>query len=301
MTPSELTQRVRDRVLLLDGGLGTYFIAMGLEQGRGPESWNLEHPERVKEVHQRYVDAGSDIIHANTFGGSPLKLASSGLAGKCSEINLAAVDLARQAAGASVLVAGDVGPTGLFLPPMGEATEGQLEDALREQVQALARSGVDLISIETMYDLREALAAVRAARESGLAVLCSMTFEVRPRGVFTIMGNRLGPSLQALHEAGATAVGFNCTVTSDTMVPMVEQAHAQLPHVPLVAQPNAGQPIPTSSGVRYDADPGRFAADIDKMIRAGARLVGGCCGTDDTFIRAIRKVIDASSSDPTRG
>jgi 5-methyltetrahydrofolate--homocysteine methyltransferase len=294
MTPSALTTRLRDRALLLDGGLGTCFIAMGLEQGRAPEAWNLEHPDRVLEVHQRYVDAGSDIIQTNTFGGSPLRLASCGLAGRCSEVNLAAVELARKAAGDCVLVAGSVGPTGRFLAPRGDATEQQLEEALREQVQVLARAGVDLLSIETMYDVREALAAVRAARDTGLAMLCSMTFEVHPRGVFTIMGNRLAPSLRAMHEAGATAVGFNCTVASSAMLTMVEQAHEQLPLVPLVAEPNAGQPLTTPSGLRYDANPEKFAADIGKMIRAGARVVGGCCGTDDAFIGAARRVLDAS-------
>ncbi|MBI5538352.1 MAG: homocysteine S-methyltransferase family protein [Deltaproteobacteria bacterium] len=296
MTPTELTQRLRDRVLLLDGGLGSYFIAMGLEQGRAPEAWNLEHPEQVIEVHRRYVDAGSDIIQTNSFGASPPKLAASGLEGRCAELNLAAVELARKAAGASALVAGNIGPTGRFLAPMGDATEEQLEEALREQASALARAGVDLISIETMYDLREALAAVRAARDTGLAVLCSMTFELRPRGVFTIMGNRLVPSLQALRDAGATAAGLNCTVTSDAMLTMVEQTREQASLAPVVAQPNAGQPIATPSGIKYDADPDRFAADIGRMLRAGARVVGGCCGTDDAFIRATRRAIDTMVS-----
>jgi len=150
-----------------------------------------------------------------------------------------------------------------------------------------------LISIETMYDLREALAAVRAA--DGFGVMCSMTFEVRPRGAFTIMGDKLAPSLKALHEAGASAVGFNCTVTSEVMAQMVVQACEALPGVPIVAQPNAGQPRATAGGILYDASPEAFAGDLVSMIRSGARVVGGCCGTHDGFIQVARRAIDGAA------
>jgi 5-methyltetrahydrofolate--homocysteine methyltransferase len=292
MTPFELRSQLLSRVLLADGGLGTLLIGMGLQQGAAPEAWLLEHPERVTEVHRRYVEAGSDIIHTATFGASPPKLAASGLAGRCEELNSRAVELARKAAGTRSLVAGDVGPTGQFLPPMGVATDEQLQESFRPQIEALARAGVDLISIETMYDVREALAAVRAACESGLAVLCSMTFEPRRRGTFTIMGDPLVASLSALHAAGATVVGFNCTVTSEPMIAMVEQARHARSDMPIIAQPNAGQPQTTATGIRYDADPGDFARDVLKMVASGARIVGGCCGTDDAFIRAARVAID---------
>lgn len=291
MKPSELLQRIQGRPLLLDGGLGTMLISMGLAPGQGPEAWNLEFPERVREVHRRYASAGSDVVHANTFGANPIKLAASGLEGRCRELNAIAVDLARSAS-QSVLVAGDIGPTGRFLPPMGDADEGALEEAFRSQAVALAEAGVDLLSIETMYDLREAIAAVRAAAATGLAVLCSMTFDLKKRGIFTIMGDRPGPSLAALRDAGATVVGFNCTVTSDTMVAMVDKLSADLQGLPLVMQPNAGQPRTTTEGIVYDALPDLFASDIATMVRAGVRVVGGCCGTDDGFIRAIRRSLD---------
>ncbi len=284
MKPSELLLILQDRPVLLDGGLGTMLIGMGLAPGQGPEAWNLEFPERVREVHRRYAEAGSDVIHSNTFGANPLKLAASGLQDRCKELNSIAVEIARSVS-PTVLVAGDMGPTGKFLPPMGDADQDALEEAFRSQAAVLAEAGVDLISIETMYDLREAIAAVRAAAATGLAVLCSMTFDRKKRGIFTIMGDRPGPSLKALHQAGATVVGFNCTVTSETMVEMVADVAPELEGVPLVMQPNAGQPRTTCDGIVYDALPDLFARDLLQMVRTGVRVIGGCCGTNDDFIR----------------
>ena len=277
--------------MLLDGGLGSMLIAAGLEAGRAPEWWNLERPDRVEAVHRAYLEAGSEVVHTNTFGANPLRLAAAGLAGRCREVNAAAVEIARRACGETALVAGDVGPTAHMLPPLGTTTIKQLQEAFHEQVEALADAGVDLISIETMSDLREALAAVRAAQATGLAVHASMTFEARPRGCFTIMGDPLVPSLCALVEAGAHAVGCNCSVTSATMVMMVGQAAPLVP-APVSAQPNAGKPIVTPDGVVYDANPEAFARDLAAMVSVGAALVGGCCGTTPQFIRHARTALD---------
>jgi 5-methyltetrahydrofolate--homocysteine methyltransferase len=293
VTPAELLGRVRERALLLDGGMGSMLIAAGLEGGRAPEWWNLEHPERVAAVHDAYVQAGSDIVHTNTFGGSTLRLAAGGLGGRCREVNRSAVEIARRACAGRALVAGDVGPTGHMLPPLGSATVDELRDAFREQVDALAEAGADLLSIETMSDLREALAAVEAARTTGLAVLASMTFEARRRGTFTIMGDALGPALTALAAAGATAVGCNCSVTSVEMLAMVREVPPSL-GVPLAAQPNAGQPRLATDGVAYNATPDEFARDLLAMAVSGARLLGGCCGTTPAFIRAARAALDAA-------
>lgn len=275
-------------MLLLDGGLGTMLIGMGLAPGQAPEAWVLEHPERVREAHRRYAAAGCQVVHAVSFGGTRPKLAAAGLGGEVEAINRRAIELAREAA-AGALVAGDVGPTGLLLPPMGEADEAGLEAAFREQCALLAAAGADLLSIETMYDLREALAALRGALATGLPVLCSMTFEVKRRGAFTMVGDALVPSLAALRDAGAHAVGMNCSVTSGPMLALVREARAALgPGVALVAQPNAGQPRPTPEGIVYDDDPAHFAADLVQMAEAGARVLGGCCGTDDRFLAAAR-------------
>lgn len=290
---SDLRQRLGDGtgVLLLDGGMGTELIAMGLEQGQAPEWWVIEHPERLERVHRAYVEAGSDIIQTCTFGGSPPKLASVGLEGRCAEINRGAVEVARRAAGGDALVAGDVGPTGRMFPPMGDASPGDLREAFRAQTAALAEGGADLISIETMFDLREALAAVEAALETGLPVMASMTFEAKKRGTFTIVGDALLPALTALADAGADVVGLNCSVTSSEMIPMVREAAGV--SAPLAAQPNAGQPRVTPQGVVYDARPEPFAMDLMEMVRGGARIVGGCCGSDPGFIRSARLALDS--------
>lgn len=292
MTPEQLRALIGKRVLVLDGGMGSLLMAAGLERGRAPEWWNVEHPERVEAAHRGYVEAGSDIVHTNTFGASPPKLKTVGLGGRCREINALAVAIARRAVVASTLVAGDVGPTGLTLPPVGRATVEELEEAFREQVAALAEAGVDLISIETMYDLREALAAVAAARTAGLAVLASMTFEARKRGFFTIMGDPLGASLAAMAEAGADAVGCNCSVTSSVMVGMVAEARRSV-GAPIIAQPNAGNPRVTPAGTVYDASTDGFARDVLAMAEAGARLVGGCCGTTPEIIARVRAALTA--------
>jgi 5-methyltetrahydrofolate--homocysteine methyltransferase len=295
VTPDELHALLERRVLLLDGGMGSLLMAAGLERGRAPEWWNLEHPEWVEAAHRGYVEAGSDLVHTNTFGASPPKLHAAGLGGRCREVNAVAVTIARNACGPSTLVAGDMGPTGLLLAPVGQASIEEFADAFREQANALAGAGADLISIETMYDLREALAALGAARATGLPVLASMTFEARKRGFFTIMGDRLADSLAALAGAGADAVGCNCSVTSSVMVGMVVEARRSV-SARLIAQPNAGQPRVTPGGTSYDASPEEFARDLTAMVAAGASLVGGCCGTNPEFIRGARAALDAAGA-----
>ncbi len=287
----DLLERLEEGVLLLDGGMGSLLIAMGLESGRASEAWTIEQPERIFEAHRAYVEAGSDVILTNTFGASAPKLEAAGLGGRCRELNAGAVALARRAARPETLVAGDVGPTGKLLPPVGDASEEMFRQAFREQTAALADAGADLISIETMYDLREARAAVAAAAETGLPVIASMTFEVRPRGHFTIMGDRIAESLRALAGAGASVVGMNCSAVSGEMVAMVREAATV--GVPVAAQPNAGKPRATAEGVVYDdASPESFARDLVAMVEAGARVVGGCCGTDPGFIRRARAALD---------
>lgn len=279
--------------LLLDGGLGTMLIQAGLPAGRPPEAWVFERPEALSAVHRAYADAGADVLHAATFGGSPPRMAEFAcLTGRCAELARAAVALARAAAGPGVLVAGDVGPTGLMLPPMGTADLSRIRDALAEQADALVAAGADLLSIETMYDLREAREAVLAAAATGLPVLACMTFDVKRRGAFTVMGDPLVPSLRSLAEAGAGAVGFNCTLASGPMLRLVEEARAAV-DLPLIAQPNAGQPRPTAGGVVYDAAAEDFAADLGRMLDAGVDVVGGCCGTTPGFIRAARTLLDS--------
>lgn len=291
----------RSQPLVLDGGLGSMLIARGLGRGEPPERWNLDRPTEVTAVHRAYVEAGSEAVHANTFGGNPIRLAAYGLADDCERINRIAVELARAAAPRFVIA--DVGPTGQYLPPVGQGDEQTWRSAFLTQARALAAAGVDALHIETMSDAKEAAIALEALQEGApdIPVLVSLTFEQKRRGFFTIMGNPLVATLAELAQRGATAVGANCSITSDAMRQLVAVAvpglAAEAPGVALVAQANAGQPQVTPDGIRYDQSPAAFAEDTAAMVRLGAVAVGGCCGTDPEFIRALCERLAALPAD----
>lgn len=272
--------------------MGTMLMAAGLEPGQAPEQWLAGRADAIATVHRAYASAGADVVSTCTFGASPPKLAASGLGGRCSELNARAVAVAREAAPA-VLVAGNIGPTGLQLPPLGNASEAQLEDAFAVQVAALTGAGVDLLLIETMFDLREALAAVRAAASGPVAVLAAMTFEARRRGAFTVMGDPLVDSLVALAASGAAAVGCNCSVTAPVMVEMIRTARPAVA-APLLAEPNAGQPQVVDRSLAYAERPESFASGVQALLAAGAAIVGGCCGTTPEHLAAARAAVGIS-------
>ena len=291
MTTS-LLDLIRARVVLLDGGLGTELMAKGLGPGTPPELWNAERPDLVRDVHAAYFEAGSDVVSTNSFGGSPLKLAAHGLEARAVELNRAAARLAREAAPSGRFVAGSVGPTGKFLKPQGPAAEEDLVAAFAEQARALAEGGVDVFLVETQYDLREALAALRGARAvSTLPVFVTMTFSSFPRGYFTLMGDPASRCATELEKAGAAAVGANCTLTAEQMAGCVEALRAAT-RLPVIAQANAGQPVAGADGtVGYSQTIEDFVRFVPDIIRAGAGLVGGCCGTTPATIRAMARVI----------
>jgi len=279
--------------LLLDGGFGSMLIARGLPARDPPDRWTVDRPEEVLAVHRAYVEAGSEAIHANTFGANAARLSRHGLADRIAEINRTAVRLARSA-GASYVVA-DVGPTGEHLPPVGRGDPREWRRQFLEQGRILAESGIDAFHVETMTDVREALLALEALREAAPAtpVLVSLAFERKKRGFFTIMGDPAAPSLVRLHEAGAAAVGANCGITSRDMRDLATEALAST-GVPLVFQPNAGSPERTADGIRYAQDPEAFADDLAPLLLE-PRVVGlgGCCGTDPRFIAALRARMSA--------
>jgi 5-methyltetrahydrofolate--homocysteine methyltransferase len=278
--------------LLLDGGMATLLFQKGLEAGKAPETWLFEKPVEVEDAHRLYVEAGSDIIQTNTFGATPAKLAAAGLAGQCAILNSRATEIAQSASNGRTLVAGNIGPTGKLFPPMGSATEDDLLTEFRMQADALAAAGVDLLNIETMFDLREAICAVQAANSTGLVVFASMTFDKRKSGHFTMVGDRIGPSLKALRDAGALVAGMNCSVNSSLMLPMVEEAREGIDGS-IIAQPNAGDPHNTPNGIKYDAEPVSFAAHLMAMVNAGADVIGGCCGSTPEFVREARRALDS--------
>jgi len=286
-----LEQLGRAPALVLDGGLGSLLIRAGMGRGQTPEGWVLERPDEVLAVHRGYVEAGSQAVHTATFGANPIRLRACGLDGQTEPVNRAAVALARQAGARFVL--GDVGPTGEYLPPVGSGDLGTWRSAFEQQGRALAAAGVDAFHIETMSDLREAETALAALGEVApeIPVLASLTFERKRRGFFTVMGNPVVAALKALAEAGAAAVGANCSIASADMRELAAELlgafEQQGIDTPVVLQPNAGQPRVTPDGVVYDQSPDAFARDMAAVAGLGAGAVGGCCGTDPDFIAAL--------------
>ena len=284
---------LKSKTVLLDGAIGTELMKAGMSMGECPDAWNVNRPEAVKDIQRRYFEAGSDAVVTNTFGANPIKLAAYGLQDRCRELNLTGARLAKEVRPEGRFVGGDIGPTGKFLKPMGEYDEPQFEEAFFVQAAALDEAGLDFLIIETMYDLREALCAMRACRRaSSLPVFASLTFSRTPRGFFTLMGDSPAKGLKSLEGEGAAAVGANCTLDSEAMVELVKAMRAET-DLPLIAQPNAGQPEVRGGGeVAYSQGREDYVRHIVRIIENGAQIVGGCCGTDPGTIRRLAEIIN---------
>lgn len=289
----DLRKTIARKLVLMDGAMGSMIIAAGMRDGDTPEAWMLENPEKQIEIHKAYIDAGAEVIQTNTFGANRIKLESSDAGRRIDpvEFNQKAVELARRAlhdhGATDRFVAGDIGPCGLFFPPVGQLTAEEAAANFREQACALVDAGVDLILIETMYDLREAVEALKAAREAtDKPVIAQLTFEKRPKGYFTMMGDTVEKAAAKLTAEGADVIGANCTLTSGDILGLVGEFRSQTDR-PLIFQPNAGQPVIEHGKAVYRQKAEDFARDIELIVRAGANAVGGCCGTSPDFIKAI--------------
>ena len=283
---------IKQRVVLLDGGFGTELIKRGFPQGVCPEAWNVERPEVVREIHKSYFDAGSDAVLTNSFGGSKIKLASYGLENRCYELNKAAASIADQVKPKGKFVGGSMGPTGKFLKPQGEHTESEFEEAYAEQARGLTDGGGDFLLIETQYDLREALCALRGARTvSKLPIFITMTYNRVPRGFFTMMGNSAAACIETFEKEGVPAIGANCTLDSEDMADLVK-AMREKTALPLIAQANAGKPALSAEGeVSYSQGLEDYVKYIPKIMDNGANIIGGCCGTDPDYIKRMAAII----------
>ncbi|MCG3224947.1 MAG: homocysteine S-methyltransferase family protein [Candidatus Heimdallarchaeota archaeon] len=271
--------------------MGSRLIDLGLQPGTPPESWNITQPEKIKQIHLEYFSAGSDIVLTNTFGGSRLKLEAHGHGDKVKEYNTRAVEIAKEICPPNGYIAGDIGPSGKFLPPVGSITEQELIENFIEQTTILAEADVDLFFIETMVDLKEAEIAVKAAkRVSNIPIFASITYKKTKRGFFTIMGNSIEQCSEVLEEAGADAIGANCTISSEEMVDLIPLI-ANSTNLPIIAKPNAGQPQLIEGKTIYLSKPAEFTRDIQQMIKNGATIVGGCCGSNPKFIDEISNQI----------
>jgi 5-methyltetrahydrofolate--homocysteine methyltransferase len=284
----DILQVAGERTVLFDGGIGTQLQALGLPIGTSPEQWNKLHPERIAAVHRAYLTAGAEVLTTNSFGGSPLKLAAEKVAGDPEEINYLAAKIAREAAGESGWVAGSIGPTGVILA-MSEVGEEEIFSGFSTQAQGLARGGVDLIMIETMSDLTEAMLAVKAARSVvDLPVFVSLTFSPGQRGYRTMMGVDIPQAAAALSGAGISVLGCNCGTGIDDAIAIVTELKSNWNGL-ILSEPNAGLPELVEGKTVYRETAEKMAARIPELVRAGAHFVGGCCGTTPGHIQAFRK------------
>ena len=282
----------RNRILIADGATGTELARMGESTASVLEAWNVEHPERVKAVAEIYADTGADIILTNTLGGSRLKLARAGLDDRVEAINRVGAELACGAAGGRSLVFASVGPTGEFMAPLGVVSEREMVECFSEQISALVAGGVDGILIETMSDLGEAKAALAAARvHTGIPVVVSLTFEQGPAGYATMMGVRPAAAACDLLEAGADVVGANCGAGIEQIIEVVELIKPESDG-PVWAKPNAGLPQLVDGRTVFSQSPGEMVEHFPALVAAGARLIGGCCGTTPGHIRALVEARD---------
>lgn len=290
-----LLQRLVERApILTDGAWGTQLQERGLALGEFPDAWNLSHPERVAEVARAYVDAGSDVILTNTFGANRVRLSNHNSAELAAEINRAGVEISRRAAAGRALVFGSIGPSGKLLLD-ASISERELRIAFEEQADALARAGADALVVETMVDLDEAKIAVEAARASGLPIIACMVFDFGKNKDRTMMGATPEEAAQVLTAAGADVIGANCGRGIAGFVSICRRLRATT-DLPLWFKPNGGLPQLFNGKLQYDSSPEEFATHAVKLIELGANFVGGCCGTNPDFIRAIRQRIHKKTS-----
>ena len=279
-------------VVLADGATGTNLQEMGLPPGTAPEEWLFEAPEQVRELHRRFAEAGSQLVLTCSFGGTALRLADGPLAGRAAEVNVRAAELAREAVGGELLVAGSMGPTGQLIEPYGTLTRDACVAAYHEQAGALAAGGVDLLVLETFFALEEALWAVEGAKSaSDLPLVVCFSFD---QGTRTMMGLGVAEAVDALDGAGLAALGVNCGRSLADTDRVVDELLATGTPVPLWVKPNAGIPRVVGDAVVYEADPDTLARHLLGYSERGIRVVGGCCGTTPEHVAAYARTLAPS-------
>jgi 5-methyltetrahydrofolate--homocysteine methyltransferase len=278
--------------VVLDGGMGTLLQENGLDDGGAGELWNVDRPEVIRACHEAYASAGARLLTTNTFGGTRPRLRMHGLEDRVHELNAAAASIAREVADAhGVLVAGDLGPTGELLSPLGTMTADEAQALFEEQLRGLAAGGIDVVLIETMSDLGEVLAAVAAARSvvPDLPVVATLSFDTNLR---TMMGVRPGDAVTTLAEAGVDAVGANCGRGPSELATIAAQlADARPEGLLLVAQSNAGLPQVVGDHFEYDATPADMAEHARALHGLGIDLIGGCCGSTPDHVAAMSAAV----------
>jgi methionine synthase I (cobalamin-dependent) len=288
--------------LLADGATGSNLFDVGLVSGDAPELWNTDQPAKITALHQSFVDAGADILLTNSFGGTRYRLKLHQAQDRVAELNTTAARLARAVADASgreIAVAGSIGPTGEIMEPIGPLSIAQATEAFAEQAQALAAGGADVMWIETMSSAEEVQAAVAGAATTGLPIVCTLSFDTNGR---TMMG--ISPSdfaaLEKTLVPRLAACGTNCGVGASEVVACIHNlAEAAGPDVVLVAKGNCGIPQYVDGAICYNGTPELMAVYARMALDAGARIIGGCCGTSPKHLRAMRDALEAHSPAPS--
>jgi len=281
------------RWVLADGATGTNLFGMGLLSGDAPELWNADHPERISALHRAFIEAGADILLTNTFGGNRYRLKLHRAEGRVRELNAAAARIARceaDASGREIVVAGSIGPTGEILEPLGPLSIDAAREAFAEQAAALAEGGADVLWIETMSSKEEVEAAIAGARTTGLPVVSTLSFDTNGRTMMSLTPSELA----AIHRAhGLLACGSNCgTGPSELVASILNLATASEPSAVLVAKSNCGLPQYVDGAIHYDGTPELMGTYACLAFDAGARIIGGCCGTTPAHLRAMRTALE---------
>ncbi|WP_346912720.1 betaine--homocysteine S-methyltransferase [uncultured Roseibium sp.] len=281
--------------LLADGATGTTLFEMGLVSGDAPELWNVEEPDKIKTLHRGFVEAGSDIILTNTFGANRHRLKLHGAEGRVKELNAAAVRLAREVAEEAdreILIAGSIGPTGELFQPLGALSHEDAVEAFREQIEGLVEGGADILWVETMSAAEEMKAAAEAAQDCGLPLVITASFDTAGRTMMGLPPKGLG-TLKSEFACTPVAIGSNCGVgASDLLAAILEITEAD-PEAIVVAKGNCGIPQIRGDEVVYTGTPDLMADYTRMAIDAGARIIGGCCGTSAGHIAAMRQAMDS--------
>jgi len=282
----------KEKVLVSDGAWGTFLQAKGLKTGECPELWNIEHPDEVYQIAKGYIDAGSNMIETNSFGGSSIKLSHYGLSDKAYELNKSAAEISKKAAGDNHYVLGSIGPTGKILM-MGEISELELFESFGEQAAALAEGKADAIVIETMSDIEEARQAVKATKErTSLEIICTMTFEKTKSGEYrTMMGFSPSDMVNQLLSEGVDVIGANCGNGFKDMIGIVKEIRAADRNVPVLVHANAGIPVYEDGQTIFPETPDEMASYVPQILEAGVNIIGGCCGTTPKHIIKLKEMV----------
>ncbi len=285
--------------LLADGATGSNLFTMGLQSGDSPELWNADHPQRIAALARSFIEAGADIVLTNTFGGNRYRLKLHHAEARMRELNIAAARIARaeaDASGRTVVVAGSIGPTGEILQPLGPLSIEAARTAFAEQAAALAEGGVDVLWIETMSSKDELEAAILGAQSTGLPVVSTMSFDTNGRTMMGLTASELA-AIQRDHEL--LACGSNCgTGPAELVASVINLATASAPEAVLVAKANCGIPQFVDGQIRYDGTPELMTAYACAAYDAGARIIGGCCGTTPAHLRAMRSGLEQHTRGP---